>query len=124
MDIDDFDDEIFFLLAYRELQQHQPVYTGQSGHDYIQELLDSAHPERVHHILRMKLDTFYALRDWLATNTDLKGYNITQNQRIRGSGRQTSIEEKLAIFIYIVSRGASNRDTSERFSKGNNTISE
>jgi hypothetical protein len=79
MDIDDFD-EILLLQAYERRQQHQPVYTGQSGHDYIKELLDSGHPERVSHILRMQLDTFYALRDWLVINTDLKGYNITQNQ--------------------------------------------
>jgi hypothetical protein len=123
MDIDDFD-ELLLLLAYERGQQGQRTYTGQSGHDYIKELLESAHPERVHHVLRMQLDTFYTLRDWLVINTDLKGYNITQNQRIRGSGRQTSVEEKLAIFIYIVSRGASIRDTSERFSKGKNTITE
>jgi hypothetical protein len=72
----------------------------------------------------MQLNTFYSLRDWLVINTDLKGCDITQNPRIRGSGRQTSIEEKLAIFIYIVSRPASVRDTSERFSKGKQTITE
>ena len=78
MDIDDFD-EIFLLQANKRRQQHQPVYTGQSGHEYVKELLDSAYPERVHHILRIQLDTFYTLRDWLVINTDLKGYNITQN---------------------------------------------
>ena len=72
----------------------------------------------------MQLDTFYALRDWLVTNTDLKGHNVTQNQRIRGGGQETSVEEKLAIFIYIVSRPASIRDTSDRFSEGKNTITE
>jgi hypothetical protein len=110
MDIDDFD-ELLLLLDYERRQQGQRTYTGQSGHDYIKELLESAHPERVHHVLRMQLDTFYTLRDWLVINTDLKGYNITQNQRIRGSGRQMSVEEKLEIFIYIA-RGASIRDTS------------
>jgi hypothetical protein len=123
MDLDDFD-ELFLILAYKRRQQHQRVYTGQPGQDYIKELLDSGHPERVHHILRMQLDTFYALRDWLVTNTDLKGHNVTQNQRIRGGGQETSVEEKLAIFIYIVSRPASIRDTSDRFSKGKNTITE
>jgi stringent starvation protein B len=71
----------------------------------------------------MQLDTFYALRDWLVMNTDLKGDNIIYNRRIRGQGRQVSIEEKLVIFIYIISNGASNRNTSERFSQSNNTIS-
>jgi hypothetical protein len=97
MDTDDdydLEDECFLLLAYRELQHCQRIQTGQSGQEYIRELLDSAHPKRVHHVLRMQLDTFYTLRDWLVTNADLKGDNITQNLRVRGSGRQTSIEEK------------------------------
>jgi hypothetical protein len=122
MDLDDLDN-ILLLVAHRRLQGVQRMRTGQSGHEYIKELLDSAHPERIHHILRMQLATFYALRDWLHTNTDLKGDNIIHNQRTRGYGRQVSIEEKLAIFIYISSRGASNRDASERFSRGGRTIS-
>ena len=122
MDLDDLDN-ILLLEAYRRLQGVQRMRTGQSGHEYIKELLDSAHPERIHHILRMQLATFYALRDWLHTNTDLKGDNIIYNQRIRGHGRQVSIEEKLVIFIYISSRGASNRDASERFSRSGRTIS-
>ena len=97
--------------------------TGQSGHENIKELLDLAHPERVHHILRIQLATFYALRDWLHTNTDLKGDNIIHIQRARGYRRQVLIKEKLAIFIYISSRGALNRDAGERFSRGGRTIS-
>ena len=121
MDIDDYD-EFFIRLAYKRRQQHQRIYTGQSGQDYVQELLNSAHPERVYNALRMQLDTFYALRDWLVINTDIRGNNITQNRRIRGLGRQVSIEEKLMIFIYIISKGASHRDASERFSRGRYTI--
>ena len=71
----------------------------------------------------MQLDTFYALRDWLLANTDLKGNNVTYNQRIRGGEKEVSIEEKLMIFIYIISRAASNRDTCERFSRSGRTIS-
>jgi hypothetical protein len=124
MDINDFEDfdEIFLLLAYRRRQQRQRIHTGQSGDEYIRELLNSAHPERVYQVLRMQLDTFYALRDWSVVNTDLIGSSITHNQRIRGGGREVSIEEKLAIFIYIISRGASNRDASERFSRGRYSI--
>jgi hypothetical protein len=78
MDIDDFD-ETLILLAYQRLQERQRIHTGQSGQDYIKELLDSAHPERILHVLRMQLDTFYALRDWLVMNTDLKGDSIIYN---------------------------------------------
>ena len=75
-------------------------------------------------MLRMQLDTFYALRDWLLANTDLKSDNVAYNQRIRGRGNEVLIEEKLIIFIYIVSRAALNRDTCERFSRGGKTISQ
>ena len=71
----------------------------------------------------MQLATFYALQDWLSTNTDLKGDNIIHNQRIRGYGRQVSIKENLVIFIYISSQGALNQDAGERFSQGGRTIS-
>jgi len=70
----------------------------------------------------MQLATFYSLRDWLLNNTDLRGDNITQNRRIRGLRRQVSIKEKLIIFIYIISRVALNRNTSERFSRSGDTI--
>jgi hypothetical protein len=122
MDLDQVDDIIFLLLASREQQQKRRVQTGQPGHEYIKELLDSGHPERILHVLRMQLATFYTLCDWLAMNTDLKGSNITSNQRLRGYGNQVSIEEKLMIFIHITSKGASIRDTAERFSRAKNTI--
>jgi hypothetical protein len=85
---DDFDleDEFFLLLAQRELQRQEHcrrIQTGQSEQEYIRELLDSAHAERVYHVLGMQLDTFYALRDWLIANTDLKGDNITR--RLEGT---------------------------------------
>jgi len=71
----------------------------------------------------MQLATFYSLRDWLLNNTDLKGDDIITQNRIRGTGRQVLIEEKLIIFLYIITRLASNRDTSERFSRSRETIS-
>jgi hypothetical protein len=123
MDLDDFD-EMFLLLAYERRQQYRRIRTGQPGQEYIKELLDSAHPERISHVLRMQLDTFYALRDWLVANTDLSGTSIIHNQRRRGSGSEVSLEEKLVIFIYIISKGASNREASERFSRGQYTITQ
>ena len=123
MDIDDIEELLLLLLVSRSLQGGQRIRTGQSGYEYMKELLESAHPERVFQVLRIRLATFYRLRDWLLENTDLRGDNIVRNQRIQGLGRQVSIEEKLIIFLYIISRVASNRDTSERFSRSGNTIS-
>src|SRR5947209_8940780 len=78
---------------------------------YLNELLNSRHPDRIHRVLRMSLDSFYALRDWLVANTSLK------------ASRRVSVEEKLAIFLHLTTRPASNRDTQERFSHSGNTIS-
>jgi hypothetical protein len=46
MDLDDLDN-ILLLVAYNRLQGVQRMRTRQSGHEYIKELLDSAHPEHV-----------------------------------------------------------------------------
>ena len=80
MDLDQIDDILFLLLLEsREQQQRLPVQTGQSGQEYIRELLDSSHPVRILYMLRMQLATFNTLCDWLAINTDLKGSNMISN---------------------------------------------
>jgi hypothetical protein len=84
--------------------------TGQSGHDYIHELLGCKSQERIRRALRMNYKTFHTLRDWLVKNIALK------------ATKYMTIEEKLAIFLHIVSRPASNRDTAERFSHSGYTI--
>jgi hypothetical protein len=81
------------------------------GGEYVDELLNSDHPNRIHAVLRMQLDTFYALRDWMLINTRLK------------TSKNVTVEEKLMIFLHITTRPASNRDTQERFSQSSDTIS-
>jgi hypothetical protein len=81
------------------------------GSEYADELLNSDHSNRIQAVLRMQLDTFYALRDWLLINTSLK------------TSKHVTIEEKLMIFFHITTRPASNRDTQERFSRSSDTIS-
>ena len=56
MDFVDFDNEIIFRLAYKRRQtsqEHSRIYTGQLGQYYVQELLDSAHPERIYNALQI-----------------------------------------------------------------------
>jgi hypothetical protein len=121
MDSTDIDELLLFLLASENLPE--PMRTGQSGQEYITELLSSAHPDRVFQVLRMQLSTFNSLRDWLWDNTDLNGDSIYGGIRVRGSAAQVSVEEKLVTFIYIISRSGSNREASERFSRSGKTIS-
>ena len=69
---------------------------------YVNELLTTAHPQRCWDVLRMTIETFFALRDWLLANTSLKS---SRNKA------GISIEEKIVIFLYIVAHGASARDS-------------
>jgi hypothetical protein len=125
MDTDD-EEDIFFAYWQSQQSQKKPAVdmrTGQRGYEYMREFLDRAHPERIRHILRMELATFKALQDWLLANTKLRGDDIQSYQKIIGKGRRVSIQEKLAIFIHIVSRPASNRDTAEYFQRSGETVS-
>jgi hypothetical protein len=93
-----------------------PTHRQWTGQEITSSLLNCGSPTRIHNALRMQLDTFYLLRDWLLLNTNL------QNS-IYGS-RSVSIEEKIMIFIFIASTGASNRATQERFNRSPSTISQ
>jgi len=79
--------------------------------EVVKDLLNCGNPTRIHNQLRMQLETFFQLRDWLVTNTKLR------------SSRGTSVEVKLVIFIYITSNGASNRAAQERFNRGARSVS-
>ena len=63
MDFADIDELLLILLASDRVQEGQCMRTGQSGHEYVQELLGSTYPERVFQVLRIQLATFYSLRD-------------------------------------------------------------
>jgi hypothetical protein len=78
IDFDDLFDNAVLCVALETMQDE----TGQGnldrkklwttallGSEYVNELLDSKHPDRIQQVLRMQLNTFYALRDWLLANT-------------------------------------------------------
>jgi hypothetical protein len=102
---------LLLLLQQRHLRLLMPSNRRWTCHEVVKDLLDCGNPTRIHSQLRMQLDTFLHLRDWLLINTELK------------SSRDTSIEEKLVIFIYIASTGASNRAAQERFNRSAGAIS-
>jgi hypothetical protein len=89
---------ILLLLLLHRPSYHNRVPTNRrwTGQEVVDDLLNCGNPIRIHNQLHMQLDTFVQLRDWLILNTELK------------SSRFVSIEEKLLIFIYIASTGASN----------------
>lgn len=102
---------LLLLLQRRHRRPPTPSNRGWNGQEVVDNLLNCGNPIRIHNQLRMKVDTFFHLRDWLVINTRLK------------SSRNTSIEEKLLIFIYITSTGASNRAAQERFNRGARAVS-
>lgn len=121
-DFDEFAFEDILLpivtaIGEEESQAKQSCRTGLPGKLYIEQLLNCQHEVRIYEVFRMRLITFYALRDWCLEHTDLK--SSRKRKYIRG----VTIEEKLAIFLYIVSKGASNRDAQEHFSHSGRTIS-
>ena len=116
----DSDDELieeivpFVIVTVAQASQStERIRPFSSNNLYVNELLTTAHPQRCWDVLRMTIETFFVLRDWLLANTSLKSSR-------KKSG--VSIEEKVVIFLYIVAHGASVRDTSERFCYSKQTI--
>jgi hypothetical protein len=83
-----------------------------AGQQYLEQLLNSGHFDRIKGAIRMSRDTFIALRNWLTSNTLLK------------ASKHVSVDLKVAIFLYLTTRPASQRDTMERFSIANRVVSE
>jgi hypothetical protein len=102
---------LVLLLRRRQRQPPTPSNRQWTGQEVVDNLLNCGSSIRIHNQLRMQLDTFDQLRNWLVNNTNLTG------------SRYLSIEEKLLIFIYITSTSALNRQTQERFNRRPNTIS-
>ena len=85
---------IAVLAAVQETQdtQRQSLWTEAGSYarqSYVTELLNCGHEGQVYRVLRMKLNTFYTLRDWCLNNTNLQS-SKTQD---------VSIEDKLVIFL-------------------------
>jgi hypothetical protein len=108
---------ILILIARRRRRTivRQPSNRQWTGHEVVDNLLNCGSSHRIQSQLRMKLDTFYQLKDWLLLHTELRS-------SVYGS-RVVSIEEKLAIFLYIAGTNAGNRTTQERFNRAGSLIS-
>ena len=90
---------LLLLLQPRQRRLPTPSNRRWSCQEVVDDLLNCGNSTRIHNQLRMQLDTFLHLRNWLAINTGLK------------SSRDTLIKEKLVIFIYITSTSTLNRAT-------------
>jgi hypothetical protein len=100
VDIDNLIEDTVFCVVLATIQKEADLVevvqrkkkrwdTALPGEKYVKKLLNSNHPKRIQAALRMKLNTFYALRDWLLANTNLK------------DSKTITVEEKLIIFLHI-----------------------
>ncbi|RYP80389.1 hypothetical protein DL769_002485 [Monosporascus sp. CRB-8-3] len=93
----------------RHSQYRIKVYTdNQTGPKYVFAMLCSA-DDRFRRIMRMKKNTYHALRRWLLVNTALRASRI-------------SVDEKLMIFFHIVAQGSSVRVVADRFMRSNYAV--
>ena len=117
---DDLIDDALLATVFIILQELQDKskprqsrgHSSGEGQHRVHSLLNSDSNDRIKAALRMSKDTFFSLRDWLINNTKLK------------ASKHVSVEMKLAIFLYITTRPASQRDTIEHYSIGPRVISE
>jgi hypothetical protein len=87
----------------------EPYYTSiLSGYAWVQELLHG-HPERICTELGVHKEVFHALI------TELKSMD-------HGDSKYVTLEEQLAIFLYISVTGLSIRHVGEKFQQANGTI--
>ncbi|KAF7318617.1 DDE Tnp4 domain-containing protein [Mycena chlorophos] len=87
----------------------QPYHTSKlSGHAWVQELV-RGNPERIYNELGVHLHVFIALQ------IELRGMGY-------GDSKYITLEEQLAIFLYVCRTGLGCRNTGERFQRSNGTI--
>lgn len=96
-----------FLSATPPIPYHTSALSGEA---WVLELM-TGHPERIRHNLGVSLDVFQSLLDVLRANGHVQSRN------------GVSVEEQLAIFLYICTTGLSTRLVGERFQRSPETIS-
>ncbi|CAO2838181.1 unnamed protein product [Amaranthus hypochondriacus] len=101
----------YMSIYYVKYIHKEPCMTSfQTGERWIQELLNS-HEKRCFNMLRMKQSTFRQIC------TDLESkYGLLPSRNI-------STLEKVGLFVWTLSKGASNRDVQERFQHSGETVS-
>ena len=88
----------------------QPYHTSKlSGHAWVQELING-HPDRIRNELGMRLHVF------LAFVAELRVHGLQDTRYI-------TVEEQVAIFLYMCVTGLKIRHVGERFQHANDTIS-
>lgn len=96
-----------FLTPRINIPYHTSALTGQA---WVLELM-TGHPDRIRHNLGVSLEVFEELLEVLQAN----GFVQSRNG--------VTVEEQLAIFLYMCVTGLSTRHVGERFQRSSDTIS-
>jgi hypothetical protein len=102
---------IIILGAVQEAVSKVPRSTGLPGADYLDELLNCGNEKRIYSVLRMKKETFRKLCIRLEKDGGLR------------STIHVSVNQQVAIFLWIINFSASMGSTAERFQHFTETIS-
>ena len=99
--------------AALDIMVNEPCHiSALSGKEYVHELISpETHPNQIQDTLRMSRITFLKLCTW-----------FEQNNLLRNS-KYLELEEQVAMFLWIVGRGASKRDIQERFQHSGDIVS-
>lgn len=114
-DSEEEDDELMMLIipalvASTKTKTKTPCHTSKlSGAEYTSELLEG-HKRRSHHNLRMEPRIFKALSDYLSS------------RKLLWTTRGVTVEEQLAMFMYMLARNASFTALCDRFQHSGETI--
>lgn len=111
---DEINEVVHQLVHYFETASSRPIprpcrTRPFSGHELVVDIL-RGHPNRCVDEFRMSVEVFNELRAELESNGTLRNTHI-------------SAQEKLAIFLHMVSHSASNRALSEKFQHSGESIS-
>jgi hypothetical protein len=98
-----------YVVLYDESEKIQRN-TGRKGRAMMEEMLQQNHPSRVRDFLRMSKEVFLALCFILSVH----GIHATKHM---------SVEEQVAIFLYICGNNVNTRKTMEQFQRSGDTIS-
>jgi hypothetical protein len=110
IDLYDIIPAIIIEAAQASKAEKKAQRTGQPGRNYLEELLQSS-PKRIYDVLRMRKETFFELCTWLEANTELR------------PTWRTTVQEQVAMFLWIINYSASSRQVIERFQHSPETVS-
>jgi hypothetical protein len=115
---DDSDEEFGEILLFCALDEYHKLYLSKqpcrnsvlTGHDYVLEIMNG-NPSRCYDQLRMDKSVFLSL------------CNVLREKELLKNSRYITVEEQVAMFLYVISHNERHRVVGERFQHSIETTS-